>query len=426
MTTESVQDRRGFARDKLEVISGQSGPDRIATLREIETNVLSFSSGIDTPIAVESPSLPNTATVIGKLQDESGQDFTAIRFDLSEGNKTGRINPRVTNAQIQAANSVVQQYAQEERNPLLIFTLPDDSGIQFAIGNLSPTNPSRLDDIVRVSAYRRSGNRTALECLDRIGNAIVSGDVPERAFRLGFNVQPVTDEFFREYEATYDAAVALIAGCMDQADAEQFTQILLNRLLFVHLVYKKGWLRFNGDSDYINALWRDYQADDNQSNFYNGRLTTLFFAGLNNPQSLNLVRDNPEVYALIGDVPFLNGGLFDQTDLDKRPGIIIPDDAMVPLMTGLFNNYNFTVTDATALDTEVAVDPEMLGKLFEETVNERHSNGAYYAPRPVVSFMCRKALKGYIANRKMSGLAQEGIAELWTQGIPRPSHRSRP
>ena len=221
-------------------------------------------------------------------------------------------------------------------------------------------------------------------------------------------MQPVTDEFFREYEATYDAAVALIAGCMDQADAEQFTQILLNRLLFVHLVYKKGWLRFNGDFDYINALWRDYQADDNQSNFYNGRLTTLFFAGLNNPQSLNLVRDNPEVYALIGDVPFLNGGLFDQTDLDKRPGIIIPDDAMVPLMTGLFNNYNFTVTDATALDTEVAVDPEMLGKLFEETVNERHSNGAYYAPRPVVSFMCREALKGYIANRKISGLAQEG------------------
>ena len=164
-------------------MSGQSGPDRIATLREIETNVLSFSSGIDTPIAVESPSLPNTATVIGKLQDEFGPDFTAIRFDLSEGNKTGRINPRVTNAQIQAANSVVQQYAREERNPLLIFTLPDDSGIQFATGNLSPTNQNRLDDIVRVSAYRRSGNRTALECLDRIGNAIVSGDVPERAFR---------------------------------------------------------------------------------------------------------------------------------------------------------------------------------------------------------------------------------------------------
>ena len=47
---------------------------------------------------------------------------------------------------------------------------------------------------------------------------------------------------------------------------------------------------------------------------------------------------------------------------------------------GLFNRYNFTVTEATPLDTEVAVDPEMLGKLFEETVNERHSSGAYYTP----------------------------------------------
>ena len=136
---------------------------------------------------------------------------------------------------------------------------------------------------------------------------------------------------------------------MDPADSEQFTQILFNRLLFIHFVSKKGWLRFNGDSDYLNALWKNYRADGNQSNFYKDRLTTLFFAGLNNPQSLNLARENPPVYALIGDVPFLNGGLFEQTDLEKRPGIVIPDDALAPLITGLFNNYNFTVTEATPI-----------------------------------------------------------------------------
>ena len=87
---------------------------------------------------------------------------------------------------------------------------------------------------------------------------------------------------------------------------------------------------------------------------------------------------------LIGEVPFLNGGLFEETDLDRRAVNAVPDDAIAPLLTDLFNRYNFTVMEATPLDTEVAVDPEMLGKLFEETVNERHSNGAYYTPRPVV------------------------------------------
>ena len=65
------------------------------------------------------------------------------------------------------------------------------------------------------------------------------------------------------------------------------------RLLFVHFVSRKGWLRFRGDSDYLNALWNNYQADSSQSNFYNGRLEALFFAGLNNPQAFDLMRDNP-------------------------------------------------------------------------------------------------------------------------------------
>ena len=156
-------------------------------------------------------------------------------------------------------------------------------------------------------------------------------------------------------------------------------------------------------------MWRDYQADAKAGNFYTSRLTTLFFAGLNNPQSQNL---SSGVQHLIGDVPFLNGGLFEETDLDRRAANAVPDEAVAALITGLFNRYNFTVTEATPLDTEVAVDPEMLGKLFEETVNERHSNGAYYTPRPVVAFMCREALKGYLAGKDIDGLDNAKIADL--------------
>ena len=65
----------------------------------------------------------------------------------------------------------------------------------------------------------------------------------------------------------------------------------------------------------------------------------------------------------------------------------------------LFERYNFTVTESTPLDVEVAVDPEMLGKVFEELVTGRHDTGSYYTPRPVVSFMCRESLKICLKNK---------------------------
>ena len=66
------------------------------------------------------------------------------------------------------------------------------------------------------------------------------------------------------------------------------------------------------------------------------------------------------------------------------------------MLTELFERFNFTVMESTPFDIEVAVDPEMLGKVFEELVNDRHDSGAYYTPRPIVSFMCRESLKGYL------------------------------
>lgn len=66
------------------------------------------------------------------------------------------------------------------------------------------------------------------------------------------------------------------------------------------------------------------------------------------------------------------------------------------IFNGLFAKFNFTVTESTPLDVEVAVDPEMLGKIFEELVTGRHETGSYYTPKPIVSFMCREALKGFL------------------------------
>ena len=414
MTTGSINDRRRFTQEQLEAMASRPGAEHPAALRQITVSMLGFNTVNDAVITLEHPQLPTTATVIATLSNSYGPDYIGIHFDMTT---LAGHRPRsgITNVQVQAANDLAQRYAGEESYPLLIFTLPDNSGVQFVTGNPEPGNHHRLRDVVRVTAHWNGLNRTALDCLERVGNAIVNGDAPQRAFRAGFDIQPVTNEFFTDYKANYDAAVALIEPSTGKEQAGQFVQTIFNRLLFIHFVSRKGWLKFNGDTDYLNALWKDYQANSSQSNFYTDRLTALFFAGLNNPQARNLMRDNPALCALIGEPPFLNGGLFEPTQLDDnatKGDFTVPDEAIAPLITGLFNNYNFTVTEATPLDTEVAVDPEMLGKLFEETVNERHSNGAYYTPRPVVAFMCREAIKGYLSGKRISSLDDAKIANL--------------
>ena len=260
-----------------------------------------------------------------------------------------------------------------------------------------------------MSTYWANQNRTALDCLDSIGGAIARGESPERAFRSGLSVQPVTEEFFKDYKAVYDRTVASISKTMKKEEAEQFTQTLFNRLLFIHFISKKGWTTWNGNSDYFGALWSDYRSNPAQTNFHSDRLTVLFHEGMNTPEC----QRDPDTEAVIGQVPYLNGGLFDRTELDLK-GIHVNDEIISEIIgpDGLFSQYNFTVTEATPLDTEVAVDPEMLGKLFEETVNARHSNGAYYTPRPVVGFMCREALKGFMAGQHVPGLSEDEIATL--------------
>ena len=89
----------------------------------------------------------------------------------------------------------------------------------------------------------------------------------------------------------------------------------------------------------------------------------------------------------------------------------MPDEAIGQVLTGLFDRFNFTVMESTPFDIEVAVDPEMLGKVFEELVTGRHDSGAYYTPRPVVSFMCREALKAYMEGQD-TGLAPEAVARF--------------
>ncbi len=171
----------------------------------------------------------------------------------------------------------------------------------------------------------------------------------------------------------------------------------MNRLMFLYFIQRKGWLSFQGDKRYLCAFLNAAVAA--KEDFLNDRLYWSFFAGLNTLNENRKIHGHADLKERRGEVPFLNGGLFDlEDDYDIRDRVKIPNASFEAVLE-LFERYNFTVTESTPLDVEVAVDPEMLGKVFEELVTGRHETGSYYTPRPIVAFMCREALKHYLVGR---------------------------
>jgi len=224
-----------------------------------------------------------------------------------------------------------------------------------------------------------------------------------------FDVEKVTKKFYEDYERVFTT----LQNQLDLAEAEDkkmFAQTLMNRLMFLRFVERKGWLQFGeGQQGPQNYLQRLFQAGPvENSSWYNSRLKVLFFEGMAVPDHQ---RED-----IIGQVPYLNGGLFEKTPLDEQITDIL-DSVFEPILgeDGLFYRYNFTVEESTPLDIDVAVDPEMLGKVFEKLTNARRQRGSYYTPRTVVSFMCRETLKGYLGSY-YTPLIDEGNVERI--GIP--------
>ena len=314
---------------------------------------------------------------------------------------------RVRKVEVDAAARLVADQLGDDM--LLVFTNTSASQLHLILPKFEGARPL----LQRMVVERDLPNRTAIGQVAGIYWNHLDLDNILAALKAAFDVEPVTKRFFEEYKRIFESAMAAVGGFSeDEAeDKRTFVQTLFNRLMFVYFLSRKGWLRFDGDADYLNALWKDFPSLPGDDNFYNARLKQLFFARLNNPQSLDLIHNNPALHRITKDVPFLNGGLFEETDLDRRDGITVPDEAIRQVLTGLFDRFNFTVLESTPFDIEVAVDPEMLGKVFEELVTGRHDSGAYYTPRPVVSFMCREALKGYLEGQD-AGVEAEAISRF--------------
>lgn len=207
-------------------------------------------------------------------------------------------------------------------------------------------------------------------------------------WKEAFNVKPVTDEFYATLKEVFDAVQSGITG-LDGEERRFFAELVVNRLIFLKFVEKKGWL--DGDRDYLYNKFKTYGKND----FWGDFLCHLFFEGLCQEPADRSQTTN----AILGEVPFLNAELFSPSEKWDDWNIRVNNRAFDLLFDKLLNPYNFTVCETSPLDIEVAFNQDLLGYGYEELIADQHGQGAYYTHPTEVNLMCRQSLWAYLENR---------------------------
>jgi hypothetical protein len=228
-----------------------------------------------------------------------------------------------------------------------------------------------------------------------IGELDPTGDVSvvEVAKRLrdALDIERVTKRFYDEFRAQHLAFIDLIAGIPTERDRKWYASVLLNRLMFIYFLQKKGFID-NGDMDYLqHKLAASRQRGTNL--FYKRFLKLLFFEGFAKTENQRSV----EARQAIGTVKYLNGGLFLQHKIElENPDISIPDAAFENILA-LFRRYSWNLNDTPGADDD-EINPDVLGYIFEKYINQK-AFGAYYTPPEITEYLCERTIHNVILEK---------------------------
>ncbi len=252
-------------------------------------------------------------------------------------------------------------------------------------------------------------------------------------FEEAFSVAALSDEFFDKYRAYYAAFVEYITGerysderelnnqlskfnWLQKDSNNQFTAVfeskakeardyikkMFGRIVFLYFLQRKGWLYDNngvGDSQYMKHLFEKAERDGIAETFLDDVLELLFFYVLNTKKEQRVetaLSDNKDIKILPGwaHIDYLNGGLFNPDEIDPKkctfPAIYFKE------LFSFLDGYNFTIDENDQEDAEIGIDPEMLGRIFENLLEDNKDKGAFYTPKEIVEYMCRESLIAYL------------------------------
>ena len=231
------------------------------------------------------------------------------------------------------------------------------------------------------------------------------------------NNDKITKDFYTGFRKQHKAFASLISGIDDNIDIKNnrkkqwYTSVMLNRLMFCYFIQKKGFL--NGDFDYLRHKleWvrREQGEDRFFHSFYKGFLIHLFHDGLNAP------RHTREWEITYGKIPYLNGGMFDEHELEHEyDNIDIADEAFEQLFA-FFDSWRWHLdTRITASGKDI--NPDVLGYIFEQYINDRAAMGAYYTKEDITEYIGKNCILPFLMDRlkETDAKAFAPAGEVWT------------
>jgi hypothetical protein len=247
------------------------------------------------------------------------------------------------------------------------------------------------------------GLKIELEELDDEGN-LPTLEVADR-LQKSLDVEKITKKFYQAFQLEHQEFLGYVQGIDHEGDRRWYTSVILNRLMFVYFLQKQGFIN-NGDVDYLSKKLAESQKRGSDR-FYSEFLETLFFEGLAKRER------PPEIQQMLGQVSYLNGGLFLKHKIEgndengkKRYNIQIPDEAFRRVFA-LFKQYSWYLDDRDRPHSKKdKINPDVLGYIFEKYINQK-AFGAYYTRPEITEYLCDRTINKLILDRVNGAMAQQ-------------------
>lgn len=351
---------------------------------------------------------------IGSVKLNDGKNLAMFEVKVSP-------NVNIANNRVELRNLVTPLIDQERNHGVLVIYEQGKEDYRFTFTAKSTEFDENTGDFVNRETHakrftyvlgKNESCKTAANRFYELSNKKEIADI--NTVQEAFSVEKLSKQFFKEYKEHYQKFVAYLMETINYRDAifkgddkaiRDFVKLLLGRLVFIQFVQKKRWMGVpstslgweNGQTDF---LYSGFKKFPNKALFYSQFLEPLFYETLNNPNRPN------NIFQITGTkVPYLNGGLFENgktnTSLVNFPEVYFND------LLEFFDRYNFTINEYDPAEHEVGIDPEMLGHIFENLLEDNKDKGAFYTPKEIVHYMCQESLKEYLKTY----LNEKSIAE---------------
>ena len=350
-------------------------------------------------------------------------------FDITVGD-----NKKLQNNKV-GIQSIVRQYINQFEGALILFHHQKVENQEWRFPYVEKRVNSKDSTSAKRYTYILGKDHPAKTISERFKDLEGKKDNDEvillQALTNAFSIAPLSNDFFDEYREHYADLVEYISGkrfikkggkfveektknangafnsAFDGDDklVRDFVKKMMGRLVFLHFLQKKGWLGVpknadwgSGDKNFIYNLFKNAD-EDVKKDFLGQALEPLFFKTLNTDRGEEAFapKEVCDIYGSQVRIPYLNGGLFEEDELDKKK-VKFKKEHFEDLLE-FFSQYNFTIDETDPDDQEIGVDPEMLGKIFENLLEDNKDKGAFYTPKEIVQYMCRESLIAYLEEK---------------------------